>query len=286
MTFGRLSDGRMRGILERMQSLDNAVAAPHEASPRPAPLVDVEARAPTTPDLLVLPADLGHVRLRAAQSDTAESSDGIVVHFDPAAVTGHAAHLLGAARTHDPLLQQFLRPGLYPATHAPIRDAVAELPVFLRAPGVPDPDAPDGHAAHAADIVARAVSRLLLVLAGEDASRLERRDLRVLTDRACGFMVMNLVRPLALDDLVQVTGASSRTLQYAFQSRFGMSPMRWLREQRLRRLHAALQHAGDDESVTGLAVGLGFTHLGRLGQLFEQRFGLLPSHLLRRARRG
>ena len=269
-----------------MQSLDNAVSAPHEAPPRSAPLVDVEARAPTTPGLLVLPTDLGHVLLRAARSEVAESSDGIVVRFDPAAVTGHAAHLLGAARTHDPLLQQFLRPGLHPATHAPVREAVAELPVFLRAPGAPDPDAPDGHAAHATDIIARAVSRLMLVLAGENASLLERRDQRVPTDRACGFMVMNIARPLALDDLVQVTGASSRTLQYSFQSRFGMSPMRWLREQRLRRLHAALQHAGDDESVTGLAVGLGFTHLGRLGQLFEQRFGLLPSHLLRRARRG
>jgi transcriptional regulator GlxA family with amidase domain len=62
--------------------------------------------------------------------------------------------------------------------------------------------------------------------------------------------------------------------------------MRWLREQRLRRLHAALQRADDAQGVTELAVGLGFAHLGRLGQVFEQRFGLLPSHLLRRARRG
>lgn len=269
-----------------MQSLDNAVPAPHETDPGTIPHHNDDARACAKADLLVLPTDLAHVLLRAARSDVAEPSDGIVVRFDPAAVTGHAAHLLGAARADDPLLQRFLRPGQHTATHAPIREAVAELPVFLRAPGAPDPDAPDGHAAHATDIVARAVSRLMLVLAGADASLLERRDPHVSVDRACGFMVMNISRPLALDDLVQVTGASSRTLQYAFRSRFGMSPMRWLREQRLRRLHAALQHAGDDESVAGLAVGLGLTHLGRLGQLFEQRFGLLPSHLLRRVRRG
>jgi transcriptional regulator GlxA family with amidase domain len=158
--------------------------------------------------------------------------------------------------------------------------------LFLHAPGAPDPTAPDTHAMQSADIVARAVSRLTLVLAGEDAALVERRDPRVPTDRACGLMVTNIAKPLALEDLVQFTGASSRALQYAFRARFGMSPMRWLREQRLRRLHAALQHAGDAESVTELAVGLGFTHLGRLGQVFEQRFGLLPSHLLRRARRG
>lgn len=276
----------MHESLEVMQSLDNAVVAPHEAGRGPAPHHDDAAQTPPAADLLVLPPDLGHVLLRTARSEIDGASDGIMVRFAPTAVTGHAVRLLGAARARDPLLRWFLRPGLHAATDESARKAIAELPLFLHGPGAPDPDAPDTHAMQSADIVTRAVSRLMLVLAGENASRLERRDLRVPTDRACGFMVMNLAQPLSLDDLVSVTGASSRTLQYAFQSRFGMSPMRWLREQRLRRLHAALQHAGDDESVTELAVGLGFTHLGRLGQVFEQRFGLLPSHLLRRARRG
>ena len=276
----------MHESLEVMQSLDNAVAAPHEAGRGPAPHHDDASQTPAAADLLVLPPDLGHVLLRTARSEIDGGSDGIIVRFDPAAVTGHAVLLLGAARARDPLLQRFLRPGLHAATDEPARRAIAELPLFLHAAGAPDPAAPDMHAMQSADIVARAVSRLALVLAGEDAARVERRDLRVSADRACGFMVVNIARPLALDDLVKVTGASSRALQYAFQSRFGMSPMRWLREQRLRRLHAALQHAGDAAGVTELAVALGFTHLGRLGQVFEQRFGLLPSHLLRRARCG
>ena len=269
-----------------MQPLDNAVPAPQEAGRGPAPLHDDESCAPAAADLLVLPPDLGHVLLRSARHEPDGSPDGIIVRFDPAAATGHAMSLLGATRARDPLLRQFLRPGLHAAPDETARRAIMEIPLFLCAPGVPDPDAPDAAATQAADIVVRAISRLMLVLAGEDAALVERRDLRVPADRACGFMVMNIARQLSLDDLVQVTGASSRALQYAFQSRFGMSPMRWLREQRLRRLHAALRHAGDAAGVTELAVGLGFTHLGRLGQVFEQRFGLLPSHLLRRARRG
>lgn len=38
-----------------------------------------------------------------------------------------------------------------------------------------------------------------------------------------------------MDAVARATGTSPRTLQYAFQSRFGMRPMRWLGEQRLRR---------------------------------------------------
>lgn len=266
--------------------MDNAVAAPHEAGRGSAPHHDDAAQTPAAADLLVLPPDLGQVVLRAARSGIDGTSDGIIVRFDPAAVTAHAVLLLGAARARDPLLRRFLRPGLYAATDESARKTISELPLFLHAPGAPDPDAPDAHAMQSSDIVARAVARLALVLAGEDAALVERRDLRIAADRACGFMVMHIAKPLALDDVVRFTGASSRTLQYMFQSRFGMSPMRWLREQRLRRLYAALQHAGDAEGVTGLAVGLGFTHLGRLGQVFLQRFGLLPSHLLRRARRG
>jgi AraC-like DNA-binding protein len=252
----------------------------------PAPHRNDDPGAPAAADLLVLPPDLGHVLLRTSRSEAEGSPDGIIVPFDPASAIGHARSLLGAARADDPRLRRFLRPGPHTASDEPARRTIMELPLFLCAPGVPDPDSPDAHALQATDIVVRAVARLMLVLAGEDAARIERRDLRVPADRACGFMVMNIARPLSLDDLVQVTGASSRALQYAFQSRFGMSPMRWLREQRLRRLHAALQRADDAQGVTELAVGLGFAHLGRLGQVFEQRFGLLPSHLLRRARRG
>lgn len=269
-----------------MQSLDNAVPAPHEAGTATAPSIGPAPRAAAPVASVVFSPDPDSVLLFASRDEAPDATRGLLVHFDPSVVNGQAAGLLGPAHSRDPALRQLLRPGLRLAGDGSARRALAEMPVFLQAPGVPDPDAPEGHAEHAADIVQRAVARLLLTFAGMDPALLERRDGRVTVDRACGFMAGNIARPLALEDVVQATGASSRTLQYAFLRRFGLSPMRWLREQRLRRLHAALQGASADQGVTDIAVGLGFTHLGRLGQLFEQRFGLLPRHLLRRTRSG
>ena len=120
-----------------MQSLDNAVTAPLEAGRGPAPHHDDAAQTPAAADLLVLPPDLGHVLLRTARPEIDGASDGIMVRFDPAAVTGHAVRLLGAARARDPLLRRFLRPGLLAATDEPARKTIAELPLFLHAPGAP-----------------------------------------------------------------------------------------------------------------------------------------------------
>lgn len=268
-----------------MQSMDNAAPATRGAGPGTSPSPTVQVRMPAPSALLVLPPEGDRVLLRVARPDTLEQTDGVVVRVDMDAVVRHASTLRGGDRAGDPLLAGLLRPGLHTADPV-AAEAVARFPLFLQAAGVPDPDAPERHADHAADIVHRAVARLLLVLAGEDAAQVERRDGRATVDRACGFMAVNLARPLSIAEVARATGTSPRTLQYAFQSRFGMSPMRWLREQRLRRLRAELCDPAGGRGVTELALELGFTHLGRLGQLFERRFGLLPSRLLRRARRG
>lgn len=274
-----------------MQSLDNAATAPLQSGPGPsAPLnpQPVAAPEPRTDSLtLRTVADRSLVTLlRSSASDDAGTTK---LEFATAGLTAAVGALLDDDR--DPerrraTLRRALRTGLHRAEDEAGRRAFAELQIFLEAPGAADPDAPVAHAEHATDIVQRAVARLLLVLSGEDPVRLERRDGRAMVDRACGFMSLHISRSLSLPDVVRASDISSRTLQYAFQTRFGMSPMRWLREQRLRRLHAALRAAPADVGVTELAAGLGFTHLGRLGQVFEQRFGLLPRHLLRRARLG
>jgi len=86
--------------------------------------------------------------------------------------------------------------------------------------------------------------------------------------------------------VLRATDVSARGLQYAFQSRFRIGPMQWLREQRLRRLHAMLSTAPRRCGVTELATAIGFTHLGRLGGEVRRRFGLRPHEVLARAQRG
>lgn len=224
--------------------------------------------------------------LRWMSSDSAGDGGSIELPLPAAALAAVTLALSGSDDPQNALARQALREGPRRADDPATRLALGELPLFLAAPGAPDPDLPGAHAAHAADIVQRAVARLLLVCAGADAAAVERRDGRVTVDRACGFMSREIARPLTLDEVVRATDASSRALQYAFRARFGLSPMRWLREQRLRRLHAALRAAPTGEGVAELATGLGLNHLGRLGQMFEQRFGLLPRELLHRARLG
>lgn len=268
-----------------MQSLDNAAAAPSPGTSDASPERAVGSRDVGGEILLIVPAACRFLVLRRAPAPPV-AADDLVLPFDAAAVAARLTELAGDDPRLGAAAQTAMRYGVHDAGSDAARRALAELPLFLQAPGAPDPGGSAGHAEHTADILQRALARLLLVCAGADAARVERRDGKTLVDRACGFMAARIGDPLSLADVVRATDSSPRTLQYAFLARFGMSPMRWLREQRLRRLHAALVAAPAGCGVTGLAVGLGFTHLGRLGHLFKRRFGVLPRHLLRRTRGG
>jgi AraC-like DNA-binding protein len=243
--------------------------------------------------LLVLPqtpeGDVTHVVLD--DPGAALGTIGLAMGVDPAVINEIARRLAEPTCPDSRLLdaETFAR-ALAPGTHRAVDLAGAlalrELPRFLLAPGVADPDHPQSHYAHAADILQRTAARTLLALAGADTVRLERRDGGVTVDRACGFMIAHIGEPLILDDVLRATDVSARGLQYAFQARYRVGPMQWLREQRLRRLHALLTLAPRGYGVTGLATAVGFTHLGRLGGEFRRRFGLRPHEVLARAQRG
>jgi AraC-like DNA-binding protein len=243
--------------------------------------------------LLVLPrspdGDVTHVVLD--DPDAALGTTGLAVGVDPAVLHEIAQRLADPTRPSRRLLDavtlaRALAPGTHRAMEATGALALWELPRFLLAPGAADPDRPHAHYAHTADIIHRAAARTLLTLAGADPARLERRDGGVTVDRACGFMAAHIGEQLILDDVLRATDVSARGLQYAFQSRFRIGPMQWLREQRLRRLHAMLSTAPRRCGVTELATAIGFTHLGRLGGEFRRRFGLRPHEVLARAQRG
>jgi AraC-like DNA-binding protein len=240
--------------------------------------------------LLVLPqtsdGEVTHIVLD--DPGAALGTTGLAMGVDPAVINEIAHRLADPARPTLRLLDaEALARALAPGTHRAVDGAGAlalrELPRFLLAPGVADPDHPQSHCAHAADILHRTAARTLLALAGADPAHLERRDGGVTVDRACGFMIAHIGEPLILDDVLR---ASARGLQYAFKARHRIGPMQWLREQRLRRLHALLTLAPRGYGVTRLATAVGFTHFGRLGGEFRRRFGLRPHEALARAQRG
>lgn len=91
--------------------------------------------------------------------------------------------------------------------------------------------------------------------------------------------------PITLGRLCEVAGVGERSLQQAFESRRGMSPMRFVAERRLAAAHRRLRDAGPADEVTGIATECGFFHLGRFAVCYRELFGESPSQTLRDARR-
>lgn len=95
-----------------------------------------------------------------------------------------------------------------------------------------------------------------------------------------GWIEAHLGEPITLGRLCQVAGVGARCLQKTFESRRGMSPMRFVAERRLAAAHQRLIHAAPDASVTHVALELGFDHLGRFAQMYRQVIGESPSQTL------
>lgn len=103
-------------------------------------------------------------------------------------------------------------------------------------------------------------------------------------DSLCDYVTSRLGAPLSLTDMELFSGLSRRTLQYAFQKRFGVTPMQWVREQRLLHARDLLVRAGADVSVTRVALQCGFVNVGAFSGAYHQRFGEYPSATLRMRR--
>jgi AraC-like DNA-binding protein len=88
-------------------------------------------------------------------------------------------------------------------------------------------------------------------------------------------------------EVASEVGVSGRALQQAFADAGELSPMTYLRQLRLHRVHAEL---GDEHSsctsVAAVARKWGFVHLGRFAQHYRELFGESPSVTMRSANTG
>lgn len=94
--------------------------------------------------------------------------------------------------------------------------------------------------------------------------------------RAQDYMRHNVHEPPLLADLCQAIGVSARSLQTAFQSIFGLSPMSYWRDIRLDAVRDLLRSRSNAKSVTEAANQFGFVHLGHFGVHYRKRFGETP----------
>lgn len=100
--------------------------------------------------------------------------------------------------------------------------------------------------------------------------------------RAIELMEDRPSEPWTLEELAREACVSVRALQVGFQRELDTSPMRYLREVRLRRVREDLL-ATSEARVSEVATRWGFYHLGRFSQLYRERFGISPSQVRLRA---
>lgn len=101
--------------------------------------------------------------------------------------------------------------------------------------------------------------------------------------RAIAFIEGYADQPMTLMDVAQAAHCGIRSLHRAFHEWRGISPMRYLKEVRLRNVRQALLNPGEGDCVTDLAVRWGFLHLGQFSVDYRRAFGEKPSDTFRRA---
>lgn len=103
--------------------------------------------------------------------------------------------------------------------------------------------------------------------------------------RALAYIAANLSGPITLAGLVDVTGVPTRTLNEHFRMFVGLSPIAYVRRERLK-LARTLLSGESNAAVADIAFGCGFTHLGRFAVAYRRAFGESPSVTQRSARLG
>jgi len=102
--------------------------------------------------------------------------------------------------------------------------------------------------------------------------------------QAEAFMLSRLERQIALDDVARAVGVSMRSLQQGFREFRNTTPMGFLRDARLDRVHHDLQSAAPGSTVSTVALRWGFSHFGRFSQIYRARYGCSPSRTLSAAK--
>jgi len=110
--------------------------------------------------------------------------------------------------------------------------------------------------------------------------RAARRHRRL--QQARDYIATHVGEPIGLDDLCAATSLSHRGVEYLFQDMLGVSPIVYLRHQRLHNARRALRHAEPAFGVVKqVALDCGFWHPGHFSHEYRALFGENPSATMR-----
>ncbi|WP_234810142.1 AraC family transcriptional regulator [Mycolicibacterium moriokaense] len=100
---------------------------------------------------------------------------------------------------------------------------------------------------------------------------------------AMNYIDTHLAEPITMESIARHVHMSIRSIQQGFREELGVSPMTYVRDRRLERVHAELADAlpSDRVTVTDVATRWGFNHLGSFAVEYRKRWGTTPSETLR-----
>ncbi|WP_394688459.1 AraC family transcriptional regulator [Hoeflea sp.] len=100
--------------------------------------------------------------------------------------------------------------------------------------------------------------------------------------RAERYIESHLAEPICIEDLAQAAGVSARSLFDAFKRFRQVSPMRYVRFQRLLHVQKVLRSADPAIPIAEIAAEWGFGHPGRFASEYTRHFGETPSQTRRK----
>jgi AraC-like DNA-binding protein len=103
-------------------------------------------------------------------------------------------------------------------------------------------------------------------------------------NRAEEFMREHFREPHTISTIAQQIGVSARSLQHAFSVHRSAGPLETLARIRLENARLRLINAESSDTVSGIALDCGFSHLGRFSIFYREIYGETPSDTLRRKR--
>jgi len=100
--------------------------------------------------------------------------------------------------------------------------------------------------------------------------------------RAEAYIAAHWDKPLEIDTVAAMTGASVRSIFRAFKQSRGYTPFEFAKRIRLNHARRMLEEAESGGSVTSVCFACGFSDLGRFSKDFALAFGERPSDVLKR----
>ncbi|TMV65900.1 helix-turn-helix transcriptional regulator [Thioclava sp. BHET1] len=96
-----------------------------------------------------------------------------------------------------------------------------------------------------------------------------------IVEKALSVLKQNFSERISLSDLCSLCGCNHTTLTNLFNDAFGVPPMTWYRDERLRQ--AAGMLASSSESISAISFKLGFEDPNYFSVAFKRLFGITPS---------